>query len=102
MNFSALIDPSTTLGAFLISLVAGIFGGLFIGFITGSNYQKRKINKIRAKRINGDIYQGNREEGGKGSSKTKNVIKADTIDSAIVQDSQGVIADGRQKPDKGK
>lgn len=104
MDFKALIDPSTTLGAFLISLLAGILGGLFVGFITGSNYQKRKVNTIKADQIDGDVFQGSSNENleEKKNSKTKNRIIAETIGGSIVQDSAGVILNGEQKPNQGK
>lgn len=60
MNFLALIDPSTTLGAFLISVVAS----LFVGFISGKkyeNYSKSKNvtkNMQKNKDVYGDVYQG--------------------------------------------
>ena len=104
MNFQALIDPSTTLGAFLISLVAGIFGGAILGFITGKNYQKRKTNKVKADTIESAVYQGNATTNTeqKKSEKTKNTINAGTVKGPIVQDSPGVILDGGQKSGKGK
>jgi len=45
MDFKALVDPATTLGAFLISMGASIVVSIFIGFFSGKTYQIRKINK---------------------------------------------------------
>lgn len=99
MDFMALLDPSTSLGAFIISLAAGILGGLIVGFITGSKYQKNRINRIKTDSIEGDVYQGNRMDAADG--KAKNTISAKIVNGTIVQDSHGV-ANVEQKSDKSK
>lgn len=102
MNFSALIDPGTTLGAFTISLIAGILGGVILGFFTGRHYQKKKNNIIEAKTIESDVFQGNKEEAMYSGSITRderirNVIKADNVKGTIVQDSPGVVINAKEK-----
>lgn len=45
MNFSELLDPGATLGAFLISTAASLFVGIILGFFSGKKYEKSKIYK---------------------------------------------------------
>lgn len=50
MDFMSLIDPSTSLGAFVISMLAS----LFVGFISGKQYEKyisKKTINIQKNRI---------------------------------------------------
>lgn len=49
-QFQNIVDPSTTLGAFLISLVAGVIGSLIVGFFSGRRYEAsiHKKNMIKA------------------------------------------------------
>lgn|GEM_PF-2986459 len=54
MDFKALVDPSTTLGAFLISMAASIVVSIIVGFFSGKTYQIRKINKNVQK--NGNVF----------------------------------------------
>ncbi len=42
-QFQSLLDPSTTLGAFLISMVASIAVSFFFGFLTGKTYKKKNV-----------------------------------------------------------
>lgn len=48
-QFKLLIDPSTALGAFIISLAAS----LIVGFIAGNKYG----NYQNARNVNGDVIQ---------------------------------------------
>lgn len=48
-QFKLLIDPSSALGAFLISSAASIF----VGFIAGKKYE----NYQYARNVNGDVIQ---------------------------------------------
>lgn len=41
MDLSKLIDPSSLVGAYFISISAS----LIVGFLTGKNYEKKKITK---------------------------------------------------------
>lgn len=54
MDFKALIDPATTLGAFLISMGASIVVSIVVGFFSGKTYQIHKVNKNIQK--NGNVY----------------------------------------------
>jgi len=54
LDFKALVDPSTTLGAFLISMAASIVVSIIVGFFSGKTYQIRKINKNVQK--NGNVF----------------------------------------------
>lgn len=88
-QFENLIDPSTALGAFLISLVAG----LVCSFITGwqaCKYKNRK-NDIEANDVGGSINQDiNSDQSNnydKASfEKTKNSIKVRNVQGDINQD----------------
>lgn len=51
-QFQTIVDPSSTLGAFLISVAAS----LVVGFFTGKAYT---TNKMNVKSNQGKIYQGN-------------------------------------------
>lgn len=53
MQFKNLVNPSATLGAFLISMISG----LIVSFICGYKIGINKKNAINAKVIKGNIYQ---------------------------------------------
>ncbi len=55
MNFQALFDPATTLGAFLISISSSLIVGLILGFFSGKRY--KKVNKIKARDIQAPVNQ---------------------------------------------
>jgi hypothetical protein len=48
-QFGNLIDPSTTLGAFVISIFASFIGGFFTG--------KKVKNIQKSHEVHGDMYQ---------------------------------------------
>ncbi|MCI1959205.1 MAG: hypothetical protein LKJ25_06235 [Clostridia bacterium] len=62
MDFSALIDPSKTLGAFAISMAASIIVAAISGFFCGKKYEKHfniKNSNLQNNNINnGDANQG--------------------------------------------
>ena len=43
MNFSELLNPGTTLGAFVISIAASIVAGAILGFFSGRKYEKKNL-----------------------------------------------------------
>lgn len=47
IEFKNLLDPATTLGAFLISIIAGIIVSFILGFFTGNTYTKKNILKLK-------------------------------------------------------
>ncbi|MMZ50545.1 hypothetical protein BK143_09495 [Paenibacillus peoriae] len=53
MDFSQLVDPSTTLGAFVISILASIV----VGFFSGKTYEKNKKNSSKIKGSGNSNYQ---------------------------------------------
>lgn len=54
-QFKALIDPSTALGAFLISFFAGVVTSFLGGFFSGKAYEKKNIQKVKDN--HGNMYQ---------------------------------------------
>lgn len=61
-QFQSLLDPATTLGAFLISMLAGILVSFIFGFFTGKTYMKK--NTIKMKENNGMINIDSEVTGG--------------------------------------
>lgn len=55
-QFIAITDPSTTLGAFIISITAS----LVVGFLTG----KKVTNSQKAKNVRGDMIQNSKVKKG--------------------------------------
>lgn len=55
-QFENLFDPGTALGAFLISLLAGMVGSFFGGYKVGKFVKKRNVIDVSAS-IEGDITQ---------------------------------------------
>lgn len=45
-QFKVLLDPSTALGAFLISMGSGAIISFIFGFSKGKNYEKKNILKL--------------------------------------------------------
>lgn len=86
-QFQNLIDPSTALGAFLISLLAGVV----CSFLFGRKYQKEidKKNSIEAEKV-GSIIQDVRKTGKSDLAdekvKKSNSIKVGTVTGTIKQD----------------
>ena len=58
MDFNALIDPSTTLGAFVISVVASLVVGFLSGKTYGKYINKNIINIQKNKKVEGDANVG--------------------------------------------
>ncbi len=47
MNFFInILDPSTSMGALLISVIAGLISGGILGFISGRKYERSKMIKV--------------------------------------------------------
>lgn len=86
-QFQNLLDPSTALGAFLISLIAGIV----CSFLLGMKFQKEidKKNSIEAEKA-GSIIQDVRKTGKSDLAdekvKKSNSIKVGTVTGTIKQD----------------
>lgn len=55
-QFTAIVDPSTTLGAFIISIAAS----LVVGFFTG----KKVANIQKGKNVKGDMIQNSKVKKG--------------------------------------
>lgn len=55
-QFTVIVDPSTTLGAFIISIVAS----LLVGFFTG----KKVTNIQKGKSVEGDMIQNSKVKKG--------------------------------------
>lgn len=84
-QFHSIVNPSTTLGAFLISIAASIVASGLIGFFTGRQYQKmiEKKNSIKANAVMGSIIQDKRKNNNEsGSTKKTDVFirKENSID----------------------
>lgn len=76
-QFQNIVNPSTTLGAFLISIAASIVASVLIGFFTGRHYQKKidKKNSIEANTAMGSITQDKiKNNSESGSSKKSRFI----------------------------
>lgn len=86
-QFQNLFDPSTALGAFLISFIAGIVSSFFVG----RKYQKEidKKNYVDVHKA-GEIIQDVHKQKNLGSKdekvKKNNKIKAGTVTGTIKQD----------------
>ena len=88
-QFQNLFDPSTALGAFLISLASGIVVSFLGGFFSGRSQKIDKENSIEVQKA-GEILQDIRKEStpnvGDEKIKKTNSIKAGTVTGAIKQD----------------
>ncbi|MGN0395204.1 MAG: hypothetical protein ACI4EF_07565 [Coprococcus sp.] len=86
-QFKNLFDPSTALGAFLISFVAGIVSSFFVG----RKYQihrekKNSIDVHSAGEIIQDVHKKNNPDLKDVKTVKKNMIKAGTVTGSIKQD----------------
>lgn len=86
-QFQNLFDPSTALGAFLISLLAGVV----CSFLLGRKYQKEidKKNIIEAKKANSiiqDVRKTGKSDLADEKVKKSNSIKVGTVTGTIKQD----------------
>ncbi|MEO2616016.1 MULTISPECIES: hypothetical protein [Clostridia] len=86
-QFQNLFDPSTALGAFLISFIAGIVSSFFVG----RKFQKEidKKNYVEVHKV-GEIIQDVHKQKNLDSKdekvKKNNMIKAGTVTGTIKQD----------------
>ena len=86
-QFQNLFDPSTALGAFLISFIAGIVSSFFVG----RKFQKEidKKNYVEVHKV-GEIIQDVHKQKNLDSKDEKvnknNMIKAGTVTGTIKQD----------------
>ena len=86
-QFQNLFDPSTALGAFLISFIAGIVSSFFVG----RKFQKEidKKNYVEVHKV-GEIIQDLHKQKNLDSKdekvKKNNMIKAGTVTGTIKQD----------------
>ena len=86
-RFQNLFDPSTALGAFLISFIAGIVSSFFVG----RKFQKEidKKNYVEVHKV-GEIIQDVHKQKNLDSKdekvKKNNMIKAGTVTGTIKQD----------------
>lgn len=86
-QFQNLFDPSTALGAFLISFIAGIVSSFFVGRKYQKEIDKKNYVKVdKAGEIIQDVHK--RENLGSKDEKVKknNTIKAGTVTGTIKQD----------------
>lgn len=86
-QFQNLLDPSTALGAFLISLIAGIV----CSFLLGMKFQKEidKKNSIEAEKVGSilqDIHKKSASDSESEKVKKSNSIKVGTVTGTIKQD----------------
>lgn len=86
-QFQNLLDPSTALGAFLISLIASIV----CSFLLGKKYQKEidKQNRITAERAGAivqDVHKKMNLDTSDEKVKKINSIEVGTVDGTIKQD----------------
>lgn len=86
-QFQNLLDPSTALGAFLISLIASIV----CSFLLGRKYQKEidKQNRITAERAGAivqDVHKKMNLDTSDEKVKKINSIEVGTVDGTIKQD----------------
>lgn len=86
-QFKNLFDPSTALGAFLISFIAGIASS----FCAGRKYQihiekKNSVNVENAGEIMQDVHKKNTSNSKEMENVKKNSIKAGTVTGSIKQD----------------
>lgn len=86
-QFQNLLDPSTVLGAFLISLIASIV----CSFLLGKKYQKEidKQNRITAERAGAivqDVHKKMNSDTSDEKVKKINSIEVGTVDGTIKQD----------------
>jgi uncharacterized membrane-anchored protein YhcB (DUF1043 family) len=60
MEMEDILNPSTTMGALVIGVIAGIISGIFLGFFTGKVYERKRITKTMNKlNIKGNRNQTN-------------------------------------------
>ena len=76
-QFQNLFDPSTALGAFLISFIAGIVSSFFVG---------RKFQKEIDKKNYVEVHKEKNLDSKDEKVKKNNMIKAGTVTGTIKQD----------------
>lgn len=86
-QFQNLFDPSTALGAFLISFIAGIASSFFVG----RKYQKEidKKNYVEVEKvgeIKQDVHKKKKSDNKEEKVKKSNTIKAGIVTGTIKQD----------------
>lgn len=86
-QFQNLLDPSTALGAFLISLLAGIV----TSFLLGMKFQKKidKKNSIEAEKVESiiqDVHKKGASDAVDEKVKKSNSIKVGIVTGTIKQD----------------
>lgn len=90
-QFKNLFDPSTALGAFLISFFAGVLGSLVVGFFSGRKYQEsiqkeNNVDVIEAGDIIQDVHKINSKNMSGSKIVKKNTIRSGTVSGTIKQD----------------
>ena len=88
-QFQNLFDPSTALGAFLISFASGIVVSFLGGFFGGFKYQKKinKENSVDVQKADGILQDVHKKDGSNNEKiKKTNSIKAGTVTGTIKQD----------------
>lgn len=86
-QFQNLVDPSTTLGAFLISLIASIV----VSFLFGMKFQRKidKKNNIEVEKVDSihqDIHKKSASDSESEKVRKSNSIKAGIVTGTIKQD----------------
>lgn len=86
-QFQNLFDPSTALGAFLISFIAGIVSSFFVGRKFQKEIDKKNYVEVqKAGEIIQDVHKQRNLDSKDEKVKKNNTIKAGTVTGTIKQD----------------
>ena len=86
-QFQNLFDPSTALGAFLISFIAGIVSSFFVGRKYQKEIDKKNYVEVqKAGEIIQDVHKQRNLDSKDEKVKKNNTIKAGTVTGTIKQD----------------
>ena len=86
-QFQNLFDPSTALGAFLISFIAGIVSSFFVGRKFQKEIDKKNyVDVHKVGEIIQDVHKQKNLDSKDEKVKKNNMIKAGTVTGTIKQD----------------
>ena len=86
-QFQNLFDPSTALGAFLISFIAGIVSSFFVGRKFPKEIDKKNYVEVhKVGEIIQDVHKQKNLDSKDEKVKKNNMIKAGTVTGTIKQD----------------
>lgn len=86
-QFQNLFDPSTALGAFLISFIAGIVSSFFVGRKFQKEIDKKNYVEVhKVGEIIQDVHKQKNFDSKDEKVKKNNMIKAGTVTGTIKQD----------------